>query len=75
MLERDEKEGRVFEEKDYDNHRKETKGTVLPTPPRVHYLQPFPAVPHNSPTQTPTVSDGTAPSETKLFHQALLVHT
>ncbi|KAG2738157.1 hypothetical protein P692DRAFT_20882849 [Suillus brevipes Sb2] len=73
-LERDEKEGRVFEEKDYDKHRKEIKGTILPTPPRVCYLQPSPAVPHNSPVQTPTVSDGTAPSETKLFHQALLIH-
>ncbi|KAG2750380.1 hypothetical protein P692DRAFT_20818163 [Suillus brevipes Sb2] len=33
-LERDEKEGRVFDEKDYNKHRKEVaKGMVLPTPP------------------------------------------
>ncbi|KIK31918.1 hypothetical protein CY34DRAFT_19447 [Suillus luteus UH-Slu-Lm8-n1] len=76
-LERDGKEGKILEEeRDYEEHRKRvTQGTTLPTPSSVRPPYFFSAAPHNSPVQTPSVSDGSAQSETKLFHQALIIQT
>ncbi|KIK32304.1 hypothetical protein CY34DRAFT_19144 [Suillus luteus UH-Slu-Lm8-n1] len=75
-LERDGKEVRTCEEKEDELRRKEVpKDTALPTPPNVRLTLPVPSTPHNTPAQTPSASDGTALSQTELFHQHLLVQT